>query len=270
VAVQGAILIGTSGWHYPHWKGPFYPEKLPARRMLIFYAERFTTVEINNSFYRLPSEAAFRAWAATTPPGFTFAVKGSRFITHNKKLKDADQTVPRLISAVAGLGLKLGPILFQLPPAWGLNLGRLAAFLEALPAGSAVDAAPALRYAFEFRNESWFDERVYELLATASAAFCIYDLAGRRSPLAATAAHVYVRLHGPGAPYEGSYDDATLAGWAERMLGWAGEGRVVYCYFDNDQHGYAVRDALRLRALVEAGGVRAGGRDGQARRPAGG
>jgi len=246
----GAVLIGTSGWHYTHWRGPFYPVELPTREMLGFYCARFATVEINNSFYRLPGLETFRAWAASAPDDFVFAVKGSRFITHNKKLKDPEQTVPKLMAAVAGLEGKLGPILFQLPPSWGLDLARLAAFLAALP--QRLDGVPGpVRYAFEFRNPSWFAEEVLDLLAQAGAALCIYELAGQRSPLAATAAHVYVRLHGPGAAYEGSYDEATLAGWAERMLGWAGEGRLVFCYFDNDQYGYAVRDALRLRAMVE-------------------
>jgi uncharacterized protein YecE (DUF72 family) len=240
------LRIGTSGWHYQHWRGTFYPAGEPPS--LARYAERFDTVEINNSFYRLPSAETFAAWREATPPGFLFAVKASRFITHMKKLTDPEGSFEKFFAAVVHLGPKLGPILFQLPPRWRCNAQRLAAFLETI-------APRRLRCAFEFRNETWFAPEVQALLVRHNAAFCIYDIAQRRSPQAATADFVYLRLHGPeAAAYAGSYGDAALAGWARRIKAWLAEGRDVYCYFDNDQKAYAAGDALRLKAKLAARG----------------
>ena len=240
----GEILIGTSGWHYRHWRGPFYPQDLPASKMLEFYIERFDTVEINNSFYRLPKPETFAEWRKSTPKDFTFAVKASRFITHNKVLKDPDEPVDRLFASITGLKSKLGPILFQLPPRWKLNLERLEEFLRALP--------KRRRYAFEFRNETWNAQPVYDLLKRFNAAYCIYHLAGFQSPLEITADFTYVRLHGPGGKYQGSYDDAALHEWAARIADWRRKLKAVYVYFDNDQSGYAAKDALRLKELLRA------------------
>lgn len=237
------IRIGTSGWHYKHWLGRFYPPKLPASKMLAFYFEHFNTVEINNSFYRLPSESAFAAWRDATPPDFRFAVKGSRFITHNKKLKDAAPALERLLPNVEALGHKLGPILFQLPPQWQVNPGRLESFLEALPAGH--------RYAFEFRNETWNIEPVYDLLKRFNAAYCMFHLAGFESPRAITADFTYVRCHGPGGKYQGSYSDTDLKQWAACIRSWSRRLKAIYVYFDNDDSGYAAHDALRFRKLIE-------------------
>ncbi|MBI4182499.1 MAG: DUF72 domain-containing protein [Proteobacteria bacterium] len=241
------IHVGTSGWHYPHWRGPFYPEGTPAAAFLATYARRFSTVEINNTFYRLPSAAAFGHWYEATPAGFVFACKASRFITHMKKLKDPEVTTARFFTALKPLKEKLGPILFQLPPRWRLDPGRLDAFLAALPRG--------LRYAFECRDESWFDERVYDLLAARGAAFAAFDLAGLHSPLVATAGFAYVRLHGPGGAYQGSYDSRALRRWARQALAWREEGREVFVYFDNDEAGFAALDAARLDDILagEAG-----------------
>jgi len=239
------IAIGTSGWHYAHWSGPFYPEDLPKARYLDYYAQHFATVELNNTFYRLPPPEQFAAWRDSVPTGFVFAVKANRYITHMKRLKDPETSLKRFLDAVAALAPKLGPILFQLPPRWRLNEERLQAFLAALPSG--------FRYAFEFRDESWFAEPVYQALERHNVAFCLYDLAGRHSPTRVTADMVYLRLHGPGAAYQGSYDGRALAGWARRIRRWRSEGRSVYCYFDNDEKGYAVRDALRLKAMLEDG-----------------
>lgn len=240
--MAGEVRIGTSGWHYKHWAGPFYPPKLPASRMLSFYLERFNTVEINNSFYRLPSEKAFAAWRDGTPPNFRFAVKGSRFITHNKKLKDPAPALDRLLPCVEVLGDKLGPILFQLPPQWQLNLERLEAFLQVLPRHH--------RYAFEFRNQTWNIKPVYELLRRFNAAYCIFHLAGFESPHEITADFAYVRCHGPGGKYQGSYSDADLKEWAARIQAWRRRLKAIYVYFDNDEAGYAARDALRLQDYV--------------------
>ena len=239
---QGNIHIGTSGWHYDHWKGPFYPEVMSAGEMLAFYADRLETVEINNSFYQLPEEKTLSEWRHTVPEGFVFAAKASRYITHMKKLKDPAKPVSTFVRRLEVLGDKLGPILYQLPPRWKLNLERLRSFLHALPVGHG--------YAFEFRDPSWFQNEVYEVLSDKNAAFCIYELAGQLSPKKVTADFVYVRLHGPGDAYEGDYDAQTLAGWAGAFSTWAGKGLQVYCYFDNDQSGYAVRNALSLRDML--------------------
>jgi len=243
--VKARIHIGTSGWHYTHWKGPFFPKNIPAEEMLAFYAERFQATEINNSFYRLPEAKTFAAWHDTTPPGFVFSVKASRYITHMKKLKDPEKPLGNFMDRIRDLGDRLGPVLFQLPPNWSCNPGRLEEFLAVLPSGH--------RYAFEFRDPSWFDDRVYQLLAKAGAAFCIYELAGRHSPKSVTADFVYVRLHGPAAAYQGSYPTQTLAGWAGAFSTWARQGKDIFCFFDNDEKGYAAANAMCLRDMLDQG-----------------
>jgi uncharacterized protein YecE (DUF72 family) len=209
---------------------------------LAFYVERFQTVELNNSFYKLPSLETMEAWRDAVPENFLFAVKANRFITHMKKLKDPEQPLHNLYERVAGLGPKCGPILFQLPPRWHFNLERLQHFLGCL--------SDQYRYAFEFRHPSWYDRRALELLEQHGAAFCIYDLAGHASPVLTTAPFVYVRLHGPGDAYQGLYTEEVLAEWAARLVEWSDQGRDVYCYFDNDQAGYAVTNALQLQKMV--------------------
>jgi uncharacterized protein YecE (DUF72 family) len=238
----GTIHIGTSGWYYNHWKGPFYPNNISNKEMLRYYTQYFHTVEINNSFYRLPKKAILEIWKKTVPQHFVFTLKGSRYITHMKKLKDPSKGVPPLIENALVLGEKLGPILFQLPPRWCINLERLDEFLQYLPHD--------LRYAFEFRDPSWFTDRTYEILAKQEAAFCIYHLAGNLSPKEVTTDFVYVRLHGAKEAYQGQYDGKTLSGWAGAFSSWARQGREIFCYFDNDQAGYAVQDALRLQKMV--------------------
>ncbi len=232
--------IGTSGWHYKHWIGPFYPRGLSASNMLAWYAERFETVEINNSFYRMPSEAAVRKWAETVPPDFRFAVKASRYITHMKKLKDPEAALQRFLPVVEGLRRKLGPILFQLPPQWPPDLERFSAFLDALP--------PRHRYAFEFRNPEWHADPVYRLLEKRRAAFCIFDMAGFASPVRITAKFAYVRLHGPGGKYQGRYSRRELERWAGTIERW--RLADVFVYFDNDERGFAVRNAAELQRML--------------------
>jgi uncharacterized protein YecE (DUF72 family) len=234
--------VGTSGWSYDHWSGPFYPPDLPASERLAHYAGRLDTVEINNSFYHLPEEAVLREWRETVPQDFLFAAKGSRYVTHMRKLKDPDRGLPNFLERMAALGERLGPLLFQLPPRWRYNGERLEAFLDALGGGH--------RCAFEFRDPSWHNDEAMDALARHGAAFCIYHLAGFLSPRTVTTDFVYVRLHGPGEAYQGSYDEETLAGWAQAFAGWAQEGRDVYCYLDNDQEGYAAANALKLRELL--------------------
>lgn len=234
--------IGCSGWHYAHWRGPFYPPDLPAARWLDFYAGRFDTVEINNSFYQLPSEKTLAAWRDGTPAGFLFAPKASRFITHMKKLRDPETPLALFLGRMETLGEKLGPILFQLPPHWGRNVERLEGFLRALPSGH--------RHAFEMRDPSWHHPEVYALLKAHNAAFCAFDLAGFQSPVELTADFAYIRLHGPSlAAYAGCYDAEALHGWATRIRGWR-DLHTVYVYFDNDQAGYAARNALELRGIL--------------------
>jgi uncharacterized protein YecE (DUF72 family) len=242
MATHNLIHIGTSGWHYGHWKGPFYPTSLVAKEFLVFYCQKFQTVEINNSFYKLPEESTLEAWKETVPPGFIFAAKASRYITHMKKLKDPRPSIATFLDRIAVLGDKLGPILFQLPPRWSCNPERLRNFLAALPG--------KFRFAFEFRDPSWINDQTCRALAEHGAAFCIYEIAGYLSPKEVTADFVYIRLHGPGGAYEGSYDTRTLAGWAGAISAWAAQGKEVFCYFDNDQAGFATQNALELQELL--------------------
>ncbi|MBN2322617.1 MAG: DUF72 domain-containing protein [Spirochaetes bacterium] len=239
---RGTVHIGTSGWNYAHWRGPFYPKGLSTNEWLSFYAEKFSTVEINNSFYRLPEKATFEKWRDRTPDGFLFSVKANRYITHMKKLKDPYESLSKFLQNVEGLGNKLGPVLFQLPPSFAFNYERLKEFLEALPKQG--------RHTFEFRNHGWFNEKTLELLSRYGAAFCIYHLGGVLSPIAATADFVYVRLHGPGSAYRGEYDSKTLQRWALNITEWMEEGRDVFCYFDNDEQAYALKDAVKLERIV--------------------
>jgi uncharacterized protein YecE (DUF72 family) len=238
----GRIHIGTSGWSYDHWKGPFYPDDLPSGRMLEYYARSFRSTEINSSFYGLPEPETLRRWRDATPGDFLFAAKASGYITHRKKLRDPRETVAIFLDRISLLGDKLGPILFQLPPRWHYDEARLAAFLKAL--------STEFRYVFEFRDRSWLNPRTYELLSRYHAGFCIYELDGFLAPEEITADHIYVRLHGPGGAYEGNYDAKTLSAWAARLSAWAQDGYTIYCYFDNDQLGYAVRNAECLQRIL--------------------
>jgi len=210
--------------------------------MLAHYVRHFDTAELNNSFYRLPTEAAFSAWRDAVPRGFVFAVKASRYLTHLIKLKDPLQAVQNLIPRAENLGEKLGPFLFQLPPRWRVNVERLQGLLEVLP--------PQHRYAFEFRDDSWHSAEVLQVLRQHNAALCIFHLAGFSSPAEITADFAYVRLHGPGGKYQGSYSQADLRAWSDRIQQWRKKLKAIYIYFDNDQAGYAARDALHLKAML--------------------
>jgi uncharacterized protein YecE (DUF72 family) len=241
---SGRVFVGTSGWSYDHWVGPFYPEGLSVAGRLEYYAARFGSVEINNSFYRLPEEQTLRQWRARVPAGFTFSAKASRYITHMKKLKDAQEATGRFLSRMRVLGDRLGPVLFQLPPRWNFDAARLAGFLGFLDAD--------LRYSFEFRDHSWLNHASYSLLGRHHAALCIYDLDGFESPREVTADFVYLRLHGPDGPYQGCYGEQALSDWARAVAAWSRQGLDVYCYFDNDQHGHAALNAAALRDLLDA------------------
>lgn len=237
-----ACYIGTSGWVYPHWRGIFYPPRLPAGEWLQYYSRRFGTVELNNSFYRLPSERAFRDWREKAPSRFVYAVKASRYITHMKKLTGVEEALSRFLERCRLLGPHLGPILYQLPPHWTCNLSRLKSFLSLLPAD--------LAHVFEFRHTSWLNEDTYELLEAHRAVFCIVSLPDYPCLVRATASPVYIRLHGAEAKYGSCYSERELQWWAEQILSFLQDGKEVYAYFNNDAHGYAVQNALRLTELV--------------------
>lgn len=237
--------IGTSGWHYKHWIGRYYPQDIKPAEMLDYYFRDFDTVELNNTFYHLPKESSFQSWRQSVPAKFLFAVKGSRFITHMIKLKDPDRGIWNFMPRAQLLGRKLGPVLWQLPPGWKVNVERLEEFLAKLPRG--------IRYAFELRNPTWMTDAVYDVLKKYNAAFCIYELAGYHSPIEITAKWSYIRLHGPTQfKYQGSYTDAQLAAWAKRIDDWSSKLDAVYVYFDNDDSAHAAHNALTLKKLVDS------------------
>lgn len=249
---RGRLRIGTSGWVYPHWRERFYPLALAQSRWLDYYAHHFDTVEINRSFYRLPSPEASAAWAAGTPEGFCFAVKASRYLTHMKKLKDAAEPLARFEAAIAPLAGKRGPLLYQLPPRWRFDADRLAQFLACLP--------PEERHVLEFRDPSWFNPDAYRLLGRHGVALCVVSFPGVPVVWEATAPFTYVRLHGADVAYDYRYDDAELAYWAAGIRGMCDQGLDAYVYFDNDAHAYAVENAMTLRGMLE--GLRPGERQG--------
>src|ERR1041384_38321 len=217
---RARLHVGTSGWHYKHWRGPFYSADIKGEHMLRAYVRNFDTVEINNSFYRLPTVEAIKQWVKQTPPEFIFAVKASRYITHNRKLKDPEQTSARFLEIVKSFGKKLGPILFQLPPAWKVNQERLEEFLAALP--------KRYRYAFEFRNPTWHTPEIVGVLRKHNAAFCIFNLNHFQSDFHVTADFVYIRLHGPGNAYQGDYPASALRIWAKRIG--LGSAKIGKCF----------------------------------------
>ncbi|HEY0156915.1 MAG TPA: DUF72 domain-containing protein [Thermoanaerobaculia bacterium] len=237
------IRIGTSGYHYKHWVGRYYPADVKAGEMLKHYLRDFDTVELNNTFYQLPNETTFDAWRKNTPHDFLYAVKGSRFITHMIKLKDPMRGLTNFMPRAERLRWKLGPVLWQLPPGWKVNVERLEEFLSLLP--------PEHRYTFELRNETWMTDAVYEVLRKYNAAFCIYELAGYHSPIEITSDWTYIRLHGPTHfKYQGSYSDAQLAEWADRIREWSRKMKAIYVYFDNDDSAYAVYNAMTLKKML--------------------
>jgi len=239
--MQAKIHIGTSGWSYKHWRGTFYPEGTRQKEEFAYYFSKFNTVEINNTFYRLPNEAVFEAWEQASPTDFLFVLKASRYITHMKKLHDPKESLSSFLSRAELLKKKLGPVLFQLPPFLKANTTLLSEFLQALPGAN--------RYVFEFRNPDWQQEEVYALLRRYNCCCCLYELAGQSTPVIRTADFMYVRLHGPGGKYQGNYTEETLRMWAGRCKKWAEKGEV-FVYFDNDEKGFAAFNALRLQQMV--------------------
>ncbi|GAA1833131.1 DUF72 domain-containing protein [Agromyces salentinus] len=240
------IRIGTSGWSYASWRGVFYQPGLPQGQWLARYAEEFDTVELNASFYRWPGDAGFRRWHDRLPPGFALTVKAPRGLTHAKRLADPEAWLQRISRAWEQLGDRHGILLLQLPPGFERDDDRLEDFLRQLPR----DVSAAV----EFRHPSWQDEAVFAILEAHGAAYCVMDGAGLPTIPRATAEVVYVRFHGPDPDrlYVGSYSDDALERWAGQLREWEAEGRRVYAYFNNDEHGYAVLNARRLRELVES------------------
>jgi uncharacterized protein YecE (DUF72 family) len=243
MASSGRARVGCSGWEYKHWRGDFYPFDLPRAQWFEYYAARYDTVEINNSFYRLPEESTFARWADRAPDSFVYAVKASRFLTHMKKLKDPAEPVERLFSRMRPLANHLGPVLYQLPPNFQLNLERLEQFLQSLPVG--------IRHVVEFREPSWYVPDVDALLARFGVARCVHDMKGSATLRERVGPFVYVRFHGASGTYSGGYGTERLRRWAEWMRRELATGVDVFAYFNNDVGGHAPRDAATLRGLLE-------------------
>jgi uncharacterized protein YecE (DUF72 family) len=235
---MGRIRVGTSGWQYRHWRGILYPQGLPARAWLDRYATFFDTVEVNATFYRLPTRASVERWRDSAPPGFTYAVKGSRYLTHMKRLLDAADGLARFYRPVLRFGRTLGPVLWQLPPRMRPDGERLDRFLAAQPAG--------IRCAVEFRDPAWYSEEICAVLDDHGAAFCEHDLV-ERAPPRLTGTFRYLRFHGASGQYAGRYGAAGLRTVAADLVARRAEAWV---YFNNDVGGHAVRDALALLALL--------------------
>jgi uncharacterized protein YecE (DUF72 family) len=232
------MLAGTSGYSYKEWLGRFYPEKLPAAKMLCYYAERFRTVEINNTFYRMPAEAMLARWAEEVPVHFAFTLKAPRRITHDKRLREAEGEVGAFVQRAAALGSKLGVLLFQLPPYLRKDVPRLQAFLDLLPAET--------RAAFEFRHVSWHDDEVYEALRARAAMLCVTDTDTGDTPFVATSDFGYIRLR------RTHYEDRDLQGWVERIA----DRKLLrtYVYFMHEDEALGTRFAQRMNELWRAAG----------------
>ena len=239
----GRARVGCSGWQYRHWRESFYSSAGSLARWFDYYASIFDTVEINNSFYRLPEAITFARWGERAPAGFVFAVKASRFLTHMKKLKEPEAPLQRIFDRVPQLGPHLGPILYQLPPGWKVDRSRLEHFLQALPRD--------FRHVLEFRDPSWYADDVLELLRAHDVALCLHDMRGSATGRMRVGSFAYVRFHGPTGQYSGGYSDDRLLEWADWLASEQRDGSDIYVYFNNDVGGHAPRDALRLRGFLE-------------------
>lgn len=241
----GNAWIGCSGWQYKHWRGDFYPRDLPVSQWFDYYAQRFDTVEINNSFYRLPERATFVAWGRRAPARFAFAVKASRFLTHMKKLKDPEEPIERLFRRMRGLGKHLGPVLYQLPSGWRADVDRFAHFLDALPR--------RVRHVVEFRDPSWYAPSIRALMDRHRVSMCLHDMPGSATGKARVGPIVYVRFHGATSKYRGGYSREQLREWATWLNRQRAAGSDVFAYFNNDVGGHAPRDATALRRAMQRG-----------------
>lgn len=242
------VWVGTSGWQYAHWKRIFYPEKLPQRAWLPYYAERFRSVEVNNTFYQLPEKSVFANWAVTSPDDFIFSLKMSRYLTHLKRLHDPAEPVQRFMNRAEALGRKLGPILFQLSPTYRANPPLLEDALRLF--------SPDVRIAVEFRNETWFTDETRAILERHGAALCLADSPRREQPVWRTADWGFVRFHEGKGRYAPGYGRDTLKRWMQSIAEIWGAAADVYVYFNNDAAGYAIRDAITFAELAEAAGLR--------------
>jgi uncharacterized protein YecE (DUF72 family) len=236
---QGRFRIGTSGFHYEHWKGIFYPEDLPKSRWFSHYVRNFDTVELNNTFYRLPSASTFDAWKKQAPKNFCYALKFNRYGSHLLRLKRPRPTISKFLGVAKRLGEFLGPVLVQLPPRWNVNIPRLESFLAAAPR--------AIRWAIEFRDPCWLCPEVFALLERHRAALCIHDMI-EDHPRTVTATWTYLRYHGE--HYGGTYTPQRLAADARWIRKQLASGKDVFVYFNNDAQGYAVRNAADLKHRV--------------------
>jgi uncharacterized protein YecE (DUF72 family) len=243
--------IGTSGYNYPHWwDGVFYPSNLPQKKWLEYYTQFFNTVELNVSFYRLPKKEAFEGWHKRTPKHFLFAVKGSRFITHIKRLKDCREPLSLFLDHASPLKEKLGMVLWQLPPRFKFQRERLVEFCVLL---STLPRSKFHRHAFEFRDESWFCNEVFQILDEFRFAFCIAHGSGLPFLERITSNAIYLRLHGGEVLYGSNYSDKELNQWSDKIQNWENKGKTVFIYFNNDAYGFAIKNALTLKKMVFQG-----------------
>jgi uncharacterized protein YecE (DUF72 family) len=241
------LQVGTSGWHYRDWRGAFYPEKLPTRRWLEHYAGRFGTVELNNTFYRLPNAARFASWKAQTPDDFLFTVKASRFLTHYRRLRDPEEPVERLLAAAGALDKKLGPVLLQLPPNLAVDVPALEGVFDAFDG--------RVRLVCEFRDASWQCDEVYALMSARDVSLCLTDRRNRHGPLVRTASWGFARLHEGVAKPRPHYGSRALAAWVERVAALWSTSDDCFVYFNNDRGGCAVRDAFEFAVRARDAGL---------------
>ena len=245
-AFDRPVKIGCSGYSYKHWREVFYPARLATTRWLEYYAHFFSTVELNTTFYNMPGQKTFEAWVRNSPEGFVYAVKAYRLITHMKKLKEPQEALANFYERTAVLGRKRGPVLYQLPPHFHYNHDRLVEFLKLLP--------PALQHVIEVRDPSWLNDRFFTALADHQVAYCVSSLPNYNTPVVRTAPFSYFRFHGPGPMYYYDYSLEELRGWRDEILRLTAEGHPAYIYFDNDPEGWAVKNALQLKELLNEAG----------------
>ncbi len=236
--VKPKYYIGCSGWHYDHWRGLYYPTEMHKTEWLSFYAKQFNTVELNSSFYHLPSERALNRWKETTPANFIFSIKVSRFITHIKKLRKSELALNNFLSRISFINGKLGPLLYQLPPSIKRDDDLLCDFLALLPQG--------YRHVFEFRHESWINESIFHILQQYNVAFCVINMPNIDCPLITTADFAYIRFHGNQEMYSSCYSNRELWQWSQDITKLKGTIKAVYIYFNNDAQAFAVKNAQVL------------------------
>jgi uncharacterized protein YecE (DUF72 family) len=242
------IFIGTSGYNYTHWGNDvFYPSELPEKKWLEFYATYFNTVELNVTFYRLPTKKAFESWYMRTPSQFLFSIKGSRFITHIKRLKDCQEPLALFLDRASCLKEKLGVILWQLPPRFKVDLKRLEEFFLLI---SKIPISKKIPHAFEFRDDSWFCSQVFMILERFNFSFCISHGSGIPMMEKITSNIIYLRLHGGKLLYGSNYSENELKNWAKKIQSWKENGKIIFVYFNNDAYGFAIKNAMTLKRLL--------------------